>query len=50
MDLSRLVRDSEFRWRIPARGPMHVPGILFGDREQIAQMDDKVYEQLYNVT
>jgi tRNA-splicing ligase RtcB len=29
---------------------MQVPGILFGDREQILQMDDKVYEQLRNVT
>ncbi len=50
MDLSRLVQDGEYRWRIPASGPMQVPGILFGDREQIAQMDDKVYEQLHNVT
>ena len=29
---------------------MHVPGILYGDREQILQMDDKVYTQLRNVT
>ena len=29
---------------------MNVPGILYGDREQILQMDDKVYEQLRNVT
>jgi tRNA-splicing ligase RtcB len=32
------------------QGPMQVPGILYGDREQILQMDDKVYSQLYNVT
>jgi tRNA-splicing ligase RtcB len=50
MDLNRLVQDSEFQWRIPVEGPMHQPGILFGDREQILQMDDKVYTQLYNVT
>jgi len=50
MDLNRLEQDSEFRWRIPPRAPMNVPGILFGDREQILQMDDKVYEQLRNVT
>jgi len=50
MDLNRLVQDSEYRWRIPVEGPMHGPGILFGDREQILQMDDKVYTQLYNVT
>ena len=50
MDLNRLEQDSEFRWRIPAIAPMNVPGILYGDREQILQMDDKVYEQLRNVT
>ena len=50
MDLTRLVQDSEYLWRIPVEGPMHGPGILFGDREQILQMDDTVYTQLYNVT
>jgi tRNA-splicing ligase RtcB len=50
VDLNRLERDSEFRWRIAAKAPMNVPGILYGDREQILQMDDKVYEQLRNVT
>ena len=29
---------------------MNVPGVLFGDQEQVLQMDDKVYEQLRNVT
>jgi tRNA-splicing ligase RtcB len=50
MDLNRLEQDSEVCWRIPAEPPMQVPGILYGDREQILQMDDKVYEQLRNVT
>ncbi len=50
MDLNRLEQDSDIRWRIPAEPPMNVPGILYGDREQILQMDDKVYEQLRNVT
>ena len=50
MDLSRLVQDSEYRWRMPLEAPMHAPGILYGDRQQILQMDDKVYTQLYNVT
>ena len=50
MDLNRLEQDSDFSWRIPAKAPMNVPGILYGDREQIQQMDDKVYEQLRNVT
>lgn len=49
MDLSRLVQDDEYRWRIRAEGPMRVPGILYGDRAQIEQMDDKVWSQLRNV-
>jgi tRNA-splicing ligase RtcB len=50
MDTGKLVRDGEYRWRLPMQGPMRVPGMLFGDREQIEQMDDKVYTQLRNVT
>ncbi len=50
MDLNRLEQDNEYRWRIPMDGPMNVPGILYGDREQVLQMDDKVYAQLRNVT
>jgi tRNA-splicing ligase RtcB len=50
MDLNRLIQDSETCWRIPAEPPMRVPAILYGDREQILQMDDKVYTQLRNVS
>ena len=50
MDLNRLQQDDEYRWRIPVEGDMRVPGILYGDREQILQMDDKVWSQLRNVT
>ncbi len=50
MDLNRLQQDSEYSWRIPSEEPMQGPGILYGDREQILQMDDKVYTQLRNVT
>lgn len=49
MDTKRLEQDGEFRWRIPVDGGMQVPAILFGDREQIEQMDEKVYVQLRNV-
>ena len=38
MDLNRLHRDSEFAWRIPVQAPMNVPGVLYGDREQILQI------------
>ncbi|MDH3752036.1 MAG: RtcB family protein, partial [Gammaproteobacteria bacterium] len=50
MDLKRLQQDSEYCWRVPSEAPMNVAGIIFADREQILQMDDKVYEQLRNVT
>ncbi|HSG59753.1 MAG TPA: RtcB family protein [Woeseiaceae bacterium] len=50
MDLNKLEQDGEFSWRIPCEDGMHVPAILYGDREQILQMDDKVYTQLRNVT
>ncbi len=50
MDPDRLQRVEEYCWRIPAEGRMNVAGVLYGDREQILQMDDKVYEQLRNVT
>jgi len=49
MDLDRLEQDSEYRWRIPPAGKMRVPGVLYGDREQLRAMDNKVYEQLSNV-
>jgi tRNA-splicing ligase RtcB len=50
MDLGKLRQDGEFTWRIPREDGMHVPAILYGDREQVLQMDDTVYTQLRNVT
>jgi len=50
MQLTRLEKLDDYRWQIPVEGPMTVPGIIFGDRDQVEQMDDKVYEQLRNVT
>ncbi len=50
MDLDRLKQDGDLCWRIPASGAMTVDGVIFADREQVLQMDDKVYEQLRNVT
>jgi tRNA-splicing ligase RtcB len=49
MDLGLLTPVSEYEWRIEARGRMRVPGILYADRDLIAAMDDKVYEQVVNV-
>jgi tRNA-splicing ligase RtcB len=50
MNLERLTRVDEYQWRIEPEGRMRVPGILFGDRALIEAMDDKVFEQLRNVT
>jgi tRNA-splicing ligase RtcB len=49
MDTRRFERMSEFRWLLPATGPMRVPAILFADEELLGGMDDKVGEQLSNV-
>jgi len=49
MDLNKLTRSGDYRWRIDPHGDMRVPGVLFGDRELMEALDDKVYEQLCNV-
>ncbi len=49
MDLQKLNRVDDYQWRIEPRGGMRVPGILFGDRALMEDLDDKVYEQLSNV-
>src|SRR3990167_8416306 len=49
MDLNKFEAVGEQRWRIPPRGAMRVPGIIFASRELLAAMDDKVYQQTCNV-
>src|SRR5512145_3349778 len=49
MDLSRLENLSAQQWRIPRHGAMRVPGVIYGSKELVAAMDDKVYEQITNV-
>jgi tRNA-splicing ligase RtcB len=49
VDLSRLERVSPQAWRIPMHGAMRVPALIYGARDLIAAMDDKVYGQLANV-
>ncbi|WP_332821466.1 RtcB family protein [Pseudomonas sp.] len=49
MDLNKFETVGEQRWRIPPRGAMRVPGIIFASRELLAAMDDKVYQQTCNV-
>jgi tRNA-splicing ligase RtcB len=49
MNLQELTQTSEYRWELPPSGDMRVPGVLFGDRRLLAEMDDKVLEQVRNV-
>jgi len=49
MDLSRLQQRGPCEWLLPATGRMRVPGVIFATRELVADMDDKVREQVTNV-
>ncbi|MEZ4385390.1 MAG: RtcB family protein [Nannocystaceae bacterium] len=49
MDLSRLRQIDDAAFEIAKEGAMRVPGVIYGDRELVAAMDDKVAEQLRNV-
>ena len=45
-----LVRDSEFRWVIPASGGMRVPGVVFASEDLLpALKGDRALEQVANV-
>ncbi len=49
MNLSLLRRKSEVEWWIEPHGAMRVPGIIYGSRPLVQDMDEKVYEQVVNV-
>ena len=49
MDLSALVRKSEWEWWIPPAGAMRVPGVIYGSEALVRDMDEKVREQVVNV-
>lgn len=49
MDLSRLKRESDYKWIIEPHGDMRVPAVIYADQALIEDMDDKVYEQVCNV-
>ena len=49
MELSRLTQKSDVEWWIEPRGRMRVPGIIYGGRDLVRDMDDKVFEQVSNV-
>ena len=49
MDLNKLKRIADYEWEIPQTGDMRVPGRIFGSRELVKEMDEKVWEQTSNV-
>jgi tRNA-splicing ligase RtcB (3'-phosphate/5'-hydroxy nucleic acid ligase) len=49
MELSRLHKMSASEWRLEPEGAMRVPAVLYADEGLIAEMDDKVLEQIGNV-
>jgi tRNA-splicing ligase RtcB len=49
MDISVLEKISDVAWRVPPKGRMRVPGILYADEALLREMDDKVLEQVRNV-
>ena len=49
MDLHSLEQHSDFEWWIKPTGQMRVPGIIYGDRQLVEAMDEKVREQVSNV-
>lgn len=49
MDLNLFEKRNEFEWRIPARGAMRVPAVIYASESLIREMDSKVYDQVTNV-
>jgi tRNA-splicing ligase RtcB len=49
MDTSRFEKLSENAWRVEPFGEMRVPAIIYATEGLIAEMDDKVFEQVTNV-
>ena len=49
MDVGRFERLTDYAWRLPARGAMRVPAVIYASEELLRAMDDKVGEQLARV-
>ena len=49
MDIDRLIRVSDYEWRIDPTDGMRVPAVIFASEGLVRDMDDKVYEQVTNV-
>ena len=49
MDMARLKKRSDYEWVIEPTGKMKVPAIVFGDKQLLVEMDEKVAQQAINV-
>ena len=49
MDTKRFERLSDYAWKIPMRGAMRVPAIIFASETLVRDMDQKVFDQTTNV-
>jgi tRNA-splicing ligase RtcB len=49
MELSSLVRKSDYEWWIPQTDAMRAPGVIYGSEALVRAMDEKVREQVSNV-
>lgn len=49
MDIGSLNKINDYIWEIPRTGDMNVPGRIFASEKLIAEMDEKVREQVKNV-
>lgn len=49
MDVSRLNKVGDWCWRVEPEDGMRAPAIIYADQALLADMDDKVFEQLTNV-
>lgn len=50
MDRSKLEQTGPYAWQVARHGAMNVPAVIYADEALIDDMDDKVYEQISNVT
>ncbi|MDA8100230.1 MAG: RtcB family protein [Nitrospiraceae bacterium] len=50
MDLKSLHKINDFLWEIPRSGEMRVPGRIFASEKLVQAMDEKVREQVVNVS
>lgn len=50
MDIVGLEKLSVYAWRIPRQDAMRVPAIIYADERLIGEMDEKVREQIVNVS